>query len=271
MVTANPEFRKHLQNSKKGIQKNGDIVISCTQIKDLQNEIRLEFSGVKLDKKDLFGKSDPYLIVSQIKPNGQTLPVYQTEVVKNTLDPHWKPFTLALGAFCENDLNRQIVIDCFDWDKNSDPDFIGSVTVPVSVLLAKQSELPLINPTLKKKKGDKYHNSGLLRILHAEIVKNFTFFDFVKSGLQISMVAAIDFTASNGAPNLPQSLHFMNPMQPNDYIQAITTVGNILAYYDSDKMIPVYGFGGKLPSGDVSHCFPLNGNPSNVTVLVLEF
>jgi len=27
------------------------------------------------------------------------------------------------------------------------------------------------------------------------------------------------------------SLHYMNPYQPNDYVQAITTVGTILAYY----------------------------------------
>ena len=44
-------------------------------------------------------------------------------------------------------------------------------------------------------------------------------------------------------------------------------VGDILLPYDSDGMIPVYGFGAKLPpAGEVSHCFPLNGNPSNPEV-----
>ena len=44
-------------------------------------------------------------------------------------------------------------------------------------------------------------------------------------------------------------------------MQAIKSVGSVLAPYDSDQMIPVYGFGARLPpTGDVSHCFPLTFN-----------
>lgn len=46
--------------------------------------------------------------------------------------------------------------------------------------------------------------------------------------------------------------------QDNSYVTAIKSVGGILAPYDSDQMIPVYGFGARLPpNGEVSHCFPL--------------
>lgn len=39
-------------------------------------------------------------------------------------------------------------------------------------------------------------------------------------------------------------------------------VGEVLQYYDSDKEIPVYGFGGCIqPCGNrPSHCFALNGD-----------
>jgi len=41
-------------------------------------------------------------------------------------------------------------------------------------------------------------------------------------------------------------------------------VGEILTYYDTDKLVPVYGFGARLKgSREVSHCFPLTGNPQN--------
>eukprot|EP00727_Mastigamoeba_balamuthi_P003340 m51a1_g13002 hypothetical protein (232) ;mRNA; r:2035-2865 len=51
------------------------------------------------------------------------------------------------------------------------------------------------------------------------------------------------------------------------YVQAIRSVGEILAYYDRDQMFPVYGFGAQLPpTGAVSHCFALNGNPTNPEV-----
>lgn len=53
----------------------------------------------------------------------------------------------------------------------------------------------------------------------------------------------------------------MNSGQPNQYQHAIMNVGSILEYYDTDKLYPVYGFGGGLSeSNSTSHCFALNGN-----------
>ena len=42
----------------------------------------------------------------------------------------------------------------------------------------------------------------------------------------------IDFTASNGDPRSPQSLHCINPYQPNEYQKAILTVGTVIQDYD---------------------------------------
>jgi copine 5/8/9 len=71
----------------------------------------------------------------------------------------------------------------------------------------------------------------------------------------------IDFTASNLDPSKTNSLHYFTNNKMNDYQKAILSVGQILDFYDSDHKYPVYGFGAKLPpKGEVSHCFPLNGN-----------
>jgi hypothetical protein len=40
-------------------------------------------------------------------------------------------------------------------------------------------------------------------------------------------------------------------------------VGRVLEFYDSDRMFPMYGFGGRLANGAVSHCFPLTGDASS--------
>uniref|UniRef100_A0A914VI84 Copine C-terminal domain-containing protein n=1 Tax=Plectus sambesii TaxID=2011161 RepID=A0A914VI84_9BILA len=75
---------------------------------------------------------------------------------------------------------------------------------------------------------------------------------------------AIDFTASNGNPTQPNSLHYIHPHQPNHYARALQAVGEIIQDYDSDKLFPVYGFGARLPpDGTVSHDFCVNGDPSN--------
>lgn len=42
----------------------------------------------------------------------------------------------------------------------------------------------------------------------------------------------IDFTASNGEPDKATSLHYINPYAPNEYMQALTAVGEIIQDYD---------------------------------------
>ena len=84
------------------------------------------------------------------------------------------------------------------------------------------------------------------------------------------MVTAIDYTASNGDPNSPQSLHSMGPQ--NQYIQALHNVGGIIEPYDSDRTFPCFGFGGipRMMGSAVSHCFPINGNLQNPEIFGVE-
>ena len=53
--------------------------------------------------------------------------------------------------------------------------------------------------------------------------------------------------------------HEYSPFQDNEYLQAIIPVGSVLVPYDSDQMIPAFGFGAQVPPHfEVSHCFPLD-------------
>lgn len=87
---------------------------------------------------------------------------------------------------------------------------------------------------------------GELFLKNRHMFEEVTFLDYVIGGCEISLVVAIDFTASNGDPAQPGSLHFWDAMQPNEYESAIRAVGDILAFYDSDQRFPAYGFGAKL-------------------------
>lgn len=85
--------------------------------------------------------------------------------------------------------------------------------------------------------------------------------DYINGGCHIDLIVAIDFTASNGDPNTSKSLHSVASTQLNDYEQVISTIGNTLAGYDSDKSIPIYGFGAEvLPNQSVNNCFTLDGS-----------
>ena len=114
----------------------------------------------------------------------------------------------------------------------------------------------------KKKKAPK--NTGKIQVRGIRSVlpeEEYSFLDYLGGGLEVSLLVAVDFTASNGNPNDPSSLHFGGKM--NEYEMAIRSIGDILSYYDSDKLFPSYGFGAKLPGNIISHCFALNGNPNN--------
>jgi len=54
---------------------------------------------------------------------------------------------------------------------------------------------------------------------------------------------AVDFTASNKTPTDPTSNHYVS-QSPNQYQMALSTVGNILLNYDSDRRVTAFGFGG---------------------------
>lgn len=84
-------------------------------------------------------------------------------------------------------------------------------------------------------------------------------------------MTAIDYTASNGNPSDPKSLHYLG--QNNQYEAALWSVGQVLEPYDSDKAFPCFGFGGiprHMNINAVSHCFPVNGNIQDPSVFGIQ-
>ena len=79
--------------------------------------------------------------------------------------------------------------------------------------------------------------------------------------MQLNISVAVDFTASNGTPSSPSSLHYTGSGN-NPYQQAIQQVGQIVVEYDTDKMVSAFGFGGKV-DGVHKDVFPLNMNQAN--------
>ncbi|XP_042255461.1 copine-3-like isoform X2 [Thunnus maccoyii] len=243
----------------------GTITI-CAEERTDNRVVEFEVAGRKLDKKDFFGKSDPFLEFHKQTATGWQL-AHRTEVVKYNLNPVWKPFRIPLQALCGGDVEKSIKIDCYDYNSSGSHNFIGSFQTTLSqIQQASQTyaaEFECINSKKQQKKKG-YKNSGVIIIKKCKTVKEYTFLDYIIGGCQINFTIAIDFTGSNGDPRFPQSLHYINPHGYNEYLSAIWAVGSVIQDYDSDKMFPVFGFGAKIPpTWQVSHEFPINFNPSN--------
>ncbi|XP_031419862.1 copine-8 [Clupea harengus] len=244
----------------------GTIVVTAEELGNCRESVLLQFCGNKLDKKDFFGKSDPFLVFYRSNVDGSFTISHKTEVVKNTLDPVWQAFKIPVRVLCNGDYDREIKIEVYDWDRDGGHDYIGEFSTSYRELSKGQSQFnvyEVVNPR-KKKKKKKYKNSGTVTLLSCLIDIEVTFLDYIKGGTQINFTVAIDFTASNGNPSQPTSLHYLSPYHQNAYAMALRAVGEIIQDYDSDKMFPALGFGAKLPpDGRISHEFALNGNPEN--------
>uniref|UniRef100_A0A8C6PU04 Copine 5 n=1 Tax=Nothobranchius furzeri TaxID=105023 RepID=A0A8C6PU04_NOTFU len=223
----------------------GTIILSVEELGNCRDYATMQFCANKLDKKDFFGKSDPFMVFYRSNENGTFTICHKTEVVKNTLNPVWEPFSIPVRALCNGDYERTIKVEVYDWDRDGSHDFIGEFTTTYKELCRGQNQLNVYEVTFP-------------------VCLLLTFPLFICSRTQIHFTVAIDFTASNGNPSQSTSLHYMNPYQMNAYAMALKAVGEIIQDYDSDKMFPALGFGAKLPPDwRVSHEFPLNGNVEN--------
>ncbi|KAM8930040.1 copine-9 isoform 2-T2 [Pelodytes ibericus] len=260
--------RSRLEKPLTGIpgKKCGTIILSAEELSNCRDIVTMQLCANKLDKKDFFGKSDPFLVFYRSNEDGTFTICHKTEVVKNTLNPVWQPFTIPVRALCNGDYDRTVKVDVYDWDRGGSHDFIGEFTTSYRELSRGQSQFSVyevLNPK-KKCKKKKYINSGTVTLLSFKAESEYTFVDYIKGGTQLNFTVAIDFTASNGNPSQPTSLHYMNPYQLNAYGMALKAVGEIIQDYDSDKLFPAYGFGAKIPpDGKISHEFALNGDAEN--------
>ncbi|OVA09681.1 C2 calcium-dependent membrane targeting [Macleaya cordata] len=239
------------------LQKLGELTIRAEECIGSKTMTEIILRCSDLEYKDLFSKSDPFLVISKTVENGTPIPVCKTEVKKNDLNPTWKPVFLNIQQ------DTPLTIECFNFNSNGRHDLLGQIQKSLLDLEKLQNEQGenLFLPTVV---GQGHHNKILKSRLYvdkfSESVQH-TFLDYISGGCELNFMVAVDFTASNGNPRLPDSLHYIDPSgRPNAYQRAILDVGEVLQCYDSDKRFPSWGFGARPIDGPVSHCFNLNGS-----------
>ncbi|KAB0383079.1 hypothetical protein FD755_004996 [Muntiacus reevesi] len=243
------------------------ITVIAEDISGNNGYVELSFRARKLDDKDLFSKSDPFLELYRINDDQSEQLVYRTEVVKNDLSPTWQPFKVSLNSLCSCEESRPLKGLVWDYDSRGKHDFIGEFSTTFEEMQKAfgedQAQWDCVNSKYKQKKRN-YKNSGVVILADLKLYRVYSFLDYVMGGCQIHFTVAIDFTASNGDPRNSCSLHYINPFQPNEYLQALVAVGEICQDYDSDKRLSALGFGARIPPKyEVSHDFAINFNPED--------
>lgn len=244
----------------------GWLTVRAEEVQRGRDIAKIKFVGKKLEARTgTLHSVLPYLTISRSMEQGDYQVIHRTEK-RPGCNPEWSVNEVSVQLLCNNDYDRPFRLEVLvDWDRGT-VESVGIADTSLSEIMGdNRRQFPLVSPEKRGNRG--YANSGIVELEAFEIVKKYEFLDYIVGGCQISLVVAIDFTSSNLDPRNPSSLHYLNPRGFNDYQKALSSVGGILLNYDSDKKVPIYGFGGKV-NGRINHCFPLtfNDNP-NVTDL----
>lgn len=195
--------------------------------------------------------------------NGSLTIVHRSPSVPRKCNPTFALFNQKLITLCNGDLDRSIRFELIDQRLNMNL-HLGFFETTVNDLKRNKSGSQMFSLLRQASSGIQSHGSSKVAVNDFHLINQATFLDYIKGGAQIHFVIAVDFTASNGDPAYPDSLHYLNPMnrRQNPYEAALLAVGNILKPYDTMGLFAGFGFGAKLlgPNRPPSHLFPLNGN-----------
>jgi len=251
--------------TKKGRSTgHGTLIVRGEEMASCSEMLQFQLSGKKLVNKDGWGildKSDPFFVIKRSREDGQWVRVYKSVKIMDNLNPTWPLDMVSVQSICNGDMDRTLMIEVWDWDKSGDHDFMGSTETCVRDIM-NQAEMPLFE---KDKKG-RNKPAGRLLVKRASLFHKPSFLDYIQGGWELNMVVAVDFTGSNGNPAEPGTLHYVDRASgiPNPYQATIRHLSSVLEQYDSDQLLPCYGFGGRGGADRrVNHCFPLNGNQAN--------
>jgi hypothetical protein len=236
------------------IKEKGNIILQAQNIKDDNYEAQIKVLLYARDKKI---NLEPYFYLKRdISSKGHIsyLNAYKSEVLNNQINNYYDFSRITIRTlYLNNNINtKPFIIEFYDAFSNS---VIGYQKVEIdnfSKLNGYKLKYNLLSQSDEKLSHE-------ITITIEKLQKLHRFIDFLRGGLQISMILGIDFTSSNKQVSDPNSLHYISESTQNSYEKAIEACGKIVSYYDYDQLFPVFGYGAVLPDNEtVNHCFPIN-------------
>jgi hypothetical protein len=241
----------------------GQIIVVVEEVIANKQSIYFQVNGFDI-RRSLFVKRDTFLKIWKTNEDGTNSLVHKSENCWSSTEPSFKPISLKVTSLCGGDLDRSVRIDLVKHSYSGDHRLLGSIFTTVNQMVKGSSEENKYQ--LTKKSASTSKKRGRLEIRDVRLHEELSFVDFIRGGTELHFAVAVDYTASNGAPNDPRSLHYIfgQNSRPNAYEIALKSVGEIISHYDPKGMYASFGFGAIVGSDKVaSHQFPLNGNPAH--------
>jgi len=240
----------------------GVIKVTGEELVNQNDLVTMQLRAQNLKKGGL-GGINAFIVLSKLREDGSWVPVYKTEVRKSS-SPAFSRIQGSIMEIANADEHRRLKFEVKSYNASGAHTVIGEATTSISDMRTMTPSTPLQLHVGGADAAGRHRGGARGEVFLSEfsVTPRPSFLDYVRGGTELNFIVAIDFTASNGPPVTPDSLHYVDPtgQRLNSYASAISAIGHVLEFYDTDKQFPLYGFGGKAPGAPASHCFALNGN-----------
>jgi hypothetical protein len=209
---------------------------------------------LQAENSDFSGASSYFYIIAKKDPvNAQKyIPIMRSEIINYGSKTNiWRLTKIPLSAISSgkgeisNIDNVEFQIQLYRHSKEGDHRMISSKQITIMGLIEGNEILDF-----KGLRDDEYS----VKVTKRALITIPSFLDYINAGLDMNLIIGVDFTGSNGNPASPSSLHYIHSAN-NQYMSAIFEVSQIMLNFDTDKQVPLFGFGACLPhySKQVSH------------------
>ena len=273
ITTTLGEILCHTGNSaifkiSQGNSQYGNLLVRGRKANDASAIASLEIAAVGLKSKaNWVSAGSYYFIIQRETQNSDWKEVYRSELIKRETSPKWNRFTISMQSLCDNDPNTSLRLDIYV-SRMLGEKLSGQCEFTVNDITGvKKRELVLKRPNKPKE-------YGTAEITKLSVMSSFTLIDYLKEGLQVSPLLAIDLSSNRLTDAAQQKegdeLNFNKPRR-KEYELVIHEVLKTLVTYNHDKRISLSGFGGKIFKSKISSMYyPFNGDETNSWVNGLQ-
>eukprot|EP00826_Nyctotherus_ovalis_P040002 TRINITY_DN388_c0_g1_i9.p2 TRINITY_DN388_c0_g1~~TRINITY_DN388_c0_g1_i9.p2 ORF type:complete len:340 (-),score=79.69 TRINITY_DN388_c0_g1_i9:863-1882(-) len=183
-------------------KSNGTIILHAEEVKEKLS------SNLAHMTIECYGavKNSP-MFYRLLRSDGNSFfPVYQSEACRRRNgNIKWHKVKIPTAGLFRDDQSKPLRIELYEYFSNGNHKLLETRDFQfVSII-----------------DGFKWESKvGVIVFKDVSVEKRASFLEYLFGGCQISLAIAIDFTASNNDPDMPNSLHSTN-LQKNQYVQAI--------------------------------------------------
>lgn len=169
------------------------VLVEKCKSEVVQTQLNWQWGGSHLPNMDWFSKSDPFATFYKYAQGKKKVKVYETEVIHNNNDPHWKAWSTTAEKLCPAD--DVFYVEVSHQERIGKNQTIGWAEIPIKdILLENKTSFPLHT---KKNKGSIYLINK--EVTHTSTIRTeITFVDYVRNGYSIFPILGVDCCGEYG-------------------------------------------------------------------------